>query len=94
MKIELVLLIADDEGKPITTAGVSIQSPKTAERINRALAGIPDPLTAEDTITAIGRDLTSNPQELINAVANQLCAKLMEISQAVKPAEGAVSDGN
>lgn len=97
MKLQLVLMVTDDDGKPITTAGIGIQSDKSVERITRIFAGIDDALTLEDTINAIGLDLTSNAQQAMDATAKQFCLKLLEIHNENKTAENtekAAQNGN
>lgn len=93
VKIELVLIVENDETGVKTAGGISLKSAENEERLRRILAGINDPLTAKDTVLSFAREISANGQRYADEVISDLCNKLIEIANTPKDIK-AVSDGN
>jgi hypothetical protein len=84
MKLTLKLVISNDDDSKQTESNIELNMPATGERCRRIFEGIPDQLTAADTVSAALIEFNNVCPQAITAVINNMGQQLMTLATSPK----------
>ncbi len=84
MKLTLKIVISTDDDSKQTDSSIELNMAATGERCRRIFEGIPDQLTAADTVSAALIEFNNVCPQAITAVINNLGQQLMTLATSPK----------
>ena len=84
MKLTLKIVISTDYDSKQNESSIELNMPATGERCRRIFDGIPDQLTAADTVSAALIEFNTVCPQAITAVINNLGQQLMTLATSPK----------